>query len=236
MTRKGQDQWEVTAGEETHAGDVDAINSLTSQLSWLYHAGVAGRYEDVRARYGLDDPVATLVMTLRKKIEKKKDDAAPEKNEDEKDEEKGEKKDEKKDEEEKDEYTIVKRTLEVGEKITRPTEWDEKENKVKTEDVYPIRIGGEFDDPAQERFSEFVFLVASYRIDPLRKALEELIQKKDEPEDEEKGGEEGAGDDEDGGDEEPGDEEKKDGAAEPKKDGAPEEPKKDPEEPKKDDG
>ena len=38
----------ITKDHEEVAPYVDAINSLTSQLSWLYHAWIAGRYEDVR--------------------------------------------------------------------------------------------------------------------------------------------------------------------------------------------
>lgn len=253
MVKKGEDVWEVHSGDETYPGDVDAINGLTSQLKWLYHSGVAGRYDDVAKDLGLDMPAITFVMTLRKKIEKKKD----EKKEGEAKEAEGKEGEGEEKKKAEPEYKIVKRTLEVGTKITRPRDRDDKTGKVETEDVYPIRIGGDFDDPAQEKLSKYVFFVSDYRISPLKKTLDELIQKKEEGA-EDKGADEGAGGkkkdsgaaDENGDEGEKKDDATKDGATEPKKaeprkeepvapkkdDTTPADPKKEePAEPKKDD-
>jgi hypothetical protein len=231
LVKKGQDVWEVHAGDETHPGDVDAINGLTSQLKWLYHAGVAGRYDDVAMDFGLDTPAITLVMTFRKKIEKKED----EKKEGEGEEKEGEGDEEKKEAEP--EYEIVKRTLEVGTKITRPSDRNDETGEVETEDVYPIHIGGEFDDPEQAKLADYVFFVGTYRIEPLLKKLDELIQKKEEGTDDGSAdeGDDGKKDDAGAADESGDEGEKKDDAAEPKKEGATEPKKDEPTEPKKDD-
>jgi hypothetical protein len=245
LVKKGQDVWEVHSGDEVHPGDVDAINSLTSQLKWLYHAGIAGRYDDVAQDLGLDTPAITLVMTFRRKIEKEATEGEGEEKEEGDEEKEGTEGEGEEKKEAEPEYEIVKRTLEVGTKITRPRDRNDETGEVETEEVYPIRIGGEFDDPKQAELADFVFFVSDYRIGPLRKKFDELIQKKDE---EEPGDDDGAAEDGDGSKDDSGDatdegEKKddapKDDAAEPKKDDeAPAEPKKDdgtPAEPKKED-
>ncbi len=169
LVKKADDKWDLfdSGSEEPVPGDADAAESITSQARYLRNSGVLGLYEEVRVDCGLDKPEMTLVLTLKKKVEK-----TPAEGEEK---EEGE-------EEPAEEYVTLKRTLEVGTKITRPRDLDRETGEIETEELYPIRIGGEFDDPEEEARSNFVFLVTPYSIDPLRKELDELKSKEEEKE------------------------------------------------------
>ncbi|MHC4931203.1 MAG: DUF4340 domain-containing protein [Planctomycetota bacterium] len=180
LVRKGEDQWELKEGEKDPVpADADAASAISSSLRYLNLDDVMGRYEEVRGEYGLDKPAITLVLTLKKKIEKKKEEEAkPSEGE-----EKEEKAEEEKKEEPKEEFKIIHRTIEVGSKIKLPRRFNEDEGKVEEEEFYPIHVGGDFDDPDEELRAEFVFLVDDYVVRNLKKDLEEL--KQEPPEEEE---------------------------------------------------
>lgn len=243
LTKLGDDSWEmVEKDKEKVPADADAAQSVLSQLRYLNFADVVGKYEDVRDEYGLDKPEITLVMTLKEEVEKKEEpeDEEPKDGEDE-GEEKGEDEEEEKKPEQ--EWKVLKRTVEVGRKVTRPRDY--RDGEVKTEDYYAIKVGGVFDDPEEEQRSQYVYLVSTYNINPLKKTLAEFRQEEEKKEEDEDAGkddtEEGREDEEGKKDEEPAAPDDDDGAKEDDEPTAdepkePAEPKKDePTEPKKDD-
>lgn len=181
LKRKSDDSWDlIDSGKEPVPGDADAAEGILSTVRSLSLYEVCGTWENVAKEYGLDEPEITLVMTLRKKVEPK------EKAGD------GEKKEDKDGEQEapKPEYVTINRILEVGPKVQRPR-FDSYKDEYTSDDYYPIRIGPKdgFDDPDEERRTEYVFLVNSYKISPLKKNLEDLKAEAPEDHDEKEPGE-----------------------------------------------
>jgi hypothetical protein len=174
--------------------DTDAAEGFADDLRYLSFTDVLGRYEQVHAEYGLDNPDLTLVLTLKQKLEKKKDEE-PEKKDGE-----GETP-EKKDEETKDEFKLVKRVVEIGNKIERAESIDDETGEVKKENYYAVHVGGDFDDPEVEKRANYVFLVDAITLRALFKDLDDLKQPEAEKQPEE---------------DKPGDEEKKEEPAEEK--------------------
>jgi len=174
LVKKSDDAWDlIDSGKDPVPGDADAADGIVSTVRTLSLHEVAGTYEQVAKEYGLDQPEMTLVMTLRRKVEPKE---GGEKKDGEKDGEKNEKKDEPKPE-----YITINRILEVGSKVKRPR-FDSYKDEYTDDEYYAIRIGPRdgFDDPGEERRTNLVFLVNSYKISPLKKELEDL--KAEEPE------------------------------------------------------
>ncbi|MHC4972175.1 MAG: DUF4340 domain-containing protein [Planctomycetota bacterium] len=216
LVKKSDDAWDlIDSGKDPVPGDADAADGILGTVRKLSLYEVAGTYENVAKEYGLDKPEMTLVMTLRKKVEPKEKPAGEEK----KDEEK---------EAPQPEYITINRILEVGPKVQRPR-FDSYKDEYASDDYYPIRIGPRdgFDDAGEERRTNYVFLVNSYKISPLKKNLEDL--KAEVPEEPADTGEKKES-------EEPGDEpeEEEEKEAEPKEDEPKEEPKDEPTDPKKD--
>jgi hypothetical protein len=233
LKKKADDSWDlIDSGKDPVPGDADAADGILSTVRKLSLYEVCGPYERVAKEYGLDEPEMTLVMTLRKRVEPKKEEEPA-----------GEEK-----EAPQPEYITINRILEVGPKVQRPR-FDSYKDEYTSDDYYPIRIGPRdgFDDAGEERRTNYVFLVSSYKISPLQKNLEDLkaveppeeLKGLGEPGEEEGGGEpeepkepEEPGKDEPEKEAEPKDEPAEPGQDEPKKD----EPKKDePAEPKQDD-
>jgi hypothetical protein len=247
LVKKADDSWDlIDSGKDPVPGDADAADGILSTVRKLSLYEVVGTYDEVAKEYGLDKPEMTLVMTLRKKVEPKDKEKEKEKAGG------GEKKDEGKQEGKEGEkkapqpeYITINRILEVGPKVQRPR-FDSYKDEYTSDDYYPIRIGPRdgFDDPGEERRTNFVFLVNSYKISPLKKNLEDLkaeeAEKTEEPakesgEDKEAGApekkDEGAAQKKS---EASSDEPKKDESAEPKKDESAEPKKDESAEPKKD--
>jgi len=179
LVREEEDNWTLSeSGNEPVRADTSAVESITSGLAYLAFEEVVGASNDAAARekYGLDSPVITLVITLRKKIEK----PAGEEKEKEGEEE------EKKDAEPESEYEIIKRTISVGSKVKMPRSIDDESGEVKEEELYAVKVSGDLDDPTK---GGYIFLVNDYKIGPLKKPLEDLRlkeeEKKDEPSDDE---------------------------------------------------
>jgi len=229
MVKKSDDSWDlIDSDKDPVPGDADAADGILSTVRTLSLHEVVGTYDSVAKEYGLDEPEMTLVMTLRKRVEPKEKPAG---------------------EEEKDEgkeapeptYVTINRILEVGAKVKRPR-FDSYKDEYTEDEYYPIHIGPRdgFDDPAEERRTNFVFLVNSYKISPLKKNLEDL--KADAPEEgakegDEKEAEAPGGEDEDAGakeTEESTDEPEDEKEAEPEED-EPTDPKQDEPPPKKED-
>jgi hypothetical protein len=163
LVKKSDDAWDlIDSGKDPVPGDADAADGILGTVRKLSLYEVAGTYESVAKEYGLDEPEMTLVMTLRKRVEPKEKPAGEEK----KDEEK---------EAPQPEYVTINRILEVGPKVTRPR-FDSYKDEYTEDEYYPIRIGPRdgFDDAGEERRTNFVFLVNSYKISPLKKNLEDL--------------------------------------------------------------
>lgn len=165
LARKGQEEWEIRAPEAGPA-DTDAVNGIFNAARDLELADVLGKYDAVAKQYGLDHPEISLVMTLRKKVEKKE-------------EPKKEGEAEKKEEEAKpEEYVTWKRWVNVGKAIKRPDRYEEEEKQVKEADYYPVSVGGDpFESTEEKSRSEFVFLVRDWKLSGLRKKIEDLKQK-----------------------------------------------------------
>jgi hypothetical protein len=169
LVKKADDKWDlIETGKEPVPGDADAAEGILGQIRSLSLYEVAGTYEQVSREHGLDEPEITLVMTLRQRLEQKEET----KQDDEK-------------EAPKPEYVTINRILEVGPKVTRPR-YDSYGDKFEEDEYYPIRIGPRkgFDDADEERRTNYVFLVNSYKVGPLKKTLEDL--KAEEPKEEEK--------------------------------------------------
>ncbi len=171
LKKKADDSWDlIDSGKDPVPGDADAAEGILSTVRKLTLYEVCGTYENVAREYGLDKPEMTLVMTLRKKAEPEEKKAGE-----------GEKK-EGEEEAPKPEYITINRILEVGPKVQRPR-FDSYKDEYTSDDYYPIRIGPKdgFDDPGEERRTNFVFLVNSYKISPLKKNLEDLKARASEP-------------------------------------------------------
>jgi hypothetical protein len=166
LRKKSDDSWDlIDSGKDPVPGDADAADGILSTVRSLSLYEVAGTYEQAAKEYGLDEPEMTLVMTLRKKVEPKEGDEKKEGEEDAPE----------------PEYLTINRILEVGTKVKRPR-FDSYKDEYTEDEYYPIRIGPRdgFDDPGEERRTNLVFLVNSYKISPLKKNLEDL--KAEEPE------------------------------------------------------
>ena len=109
-------------------------------------------------------------MTLRKKIEKPAEEEKPAE-----DEEKPAEGEEKEPEEPKEEYKTFTRFIEVGNKIELAKYFDDETGEAETKEFYAIRVGGDFDDAAEEELSQYVYLVSDYTIGGLRKTLGDLV-------------------------------------------------------------
>ena len=220
FVKNADDDWDfIEKGKDPVKADTDATDSILSQLRNLYHVGVAGRYEDVRAELGFDDPGATLVMELRKKVEAKQEPSTDdEKKDGEKD---GDKEGDEEDKKPKEpEYVTVKRVVEVGRKIERVREYDRETFELKTEEVYPIHVSSDSED--DKDLEKWVFYVNDYTVGALKKAAEEFRREEPAEEDGEKDGEdkgdEKSGDE--GGSEDDGATKKEDDESAKKEDGA----------------
>ena len=222
LKREEEDKWQlIEAEKEATRADSSAVESITNKLDFLAFAEVVGASNDpdAREKYGLDSPGITLIITLKKKVEK------PAGEEDEKKE--GEE-EEKKDEEPT--YEIIKRVIEVGSKVKMPTSIDDETGEIKEQELYAITVSGDLEDPAK---GEFIFLVNDYKIGALKKPIEDFRLKVEDKEEEEPGdGEPTDGEPEDAEPtDEPEDEEPTD---EPEKDEPTDDPKEPTDDPKKD--
>lgn len=181
VLRQAQDKWDlVEEGKEPVPADADVADGILSVVRRLSLYEVLGPYEGVAKEYGLDKPETTLVMKLRKKVEK----PAPAE---------GEPKEPKEGEEKKEEYTTFHRSIEVGKKVSRPR-YDSYSDETKSEDYYAIHVGPEKDieNVEEKKRAGYVFLVRDYTVSQIRKDLADLAAKPQEGE--EKGpGEEEAG-------------------------------------------
>jgi hypothetical protein len=172
LTKKADDKWELVdmtaddAGRAPVPADADAADGILSPLRSLNVQDVVGAYGDVAAEYGLDAPSRTLVLTMRRKVEK----APPPPQEGEEP------------QPPKEEYVTLSRTLEVGKKITRKS-YNAYADKFDEEDYYAIRIGPEkgIEDKTEAMRAGYVFLVRTYSVDPLGKKLADLKQKSSKP-------------------------------------------------------
>ncbi|MDH3591816.1 MAG: DUF4340 domain-containing protein, partial [Planctomycetota bacterium] len=179
LIKKADDKWDLVAdGKETVPGDADVADAIINPLRGLQLTDVVGLHEQVGSDYGFDAPTRTLVLKLRRKIEKKAD----------------EKKEGDEKVEKKDEYKSFKRILEVGAKVTRK-KYDAYGDKFTDDEYYAVRISpaSEFEDEKERDRTRFVFLVNSYGVDPLGKKLEDFKQKAEEDKDEGDEGDEGDG-------------------------------------------
>ncbi|MEM8882822.1 MAG: DUF4340 domain-containing protein [Planctomycetota bacterium] len=177
LKRAEEDSWMLIEkeGAEPVKADTSAVEGITSQLNYLPFEEVVGAFDDpeARAKWGLDKPVITLVMTLRKKVEKKEDEAKPDGEEKKEGEEE---KDEKADEPE---YVTFTRTITVGNKVKLPRSYKDEEGKTDDQEFYAVKVSGEL--PNQER-APFIYLVDDFKIGPLKTALEDLRLKEEEKE------------------------------------------------------
>jgi len=173
LLKKGQDDWEMSNPliEEAPAvpADADAARDIVSRLRYLSFEEVVGTVEESAAEYGLDEPKISVVLQLKKKVEKEK--PAEGETPAEGDAEGGE---EEPAAPEEPEWVEVTRTVEVGDKVSRPSYWDDEKGEASTRDYYAIRVGGKFDDPEEEKRSSYIFLVSDYTIGALKKTAEEL--------------------------------------------------------------
>jgi hypothetical protein len=190
LTKQSQDKWDlVEEGKDPVAGDADVASGILSLVRRLTLADVVGAYPLAAKEYGLEAPDTTVLMTLRKKVEKKPEPKAGGDKEDEPKE--GEPKEGEAKEEKKDEYVTFHRWIEVGKKVTR-TRYDQWSDEKRTEDYYAVHIGppSDLEDPGEKARSGFVFLVRDYTASQLRKELSDLKAKAEEG----KGPGEGEGD------------------------------------------
>ncbi|MHC4954043.1 MAG: hypothetical protein ACYTGZ_09145 [Planctomycetota bacterium] len=183
LNRVEEGKWSVTGKDAAQtadkaSADTAAVEAITSGLSYLAFEDVVGAHQDAEARekYGFNDPVITLVITLKKKIEKK--------DEEKKDEEK--KDEEKKDEEKKDEpqYELIKRTISVGNKVKVARSIDDETGEIKEEEFYAIKVSGDLDDPSK---APYIYLVNDYKVGPLKKPLEDFVLKEEKKDSEDDG-------------------------------------------------
>ncbi len=179
IVKQAQDKWELLeAGKEPAPADADVADGILSIVRRLSLYEVLGAYEQVKEEYGLDSPETTLVMKLRKKVEK----PAPKEGEPPKE-----------GEEKKDEYTTFTRFVEVGKKVSRP-HYESYSGETKSEDYYAIHVGGDIDNAEESKRAGYVFLVRDYTAGQIRKELEDLRLKPKEGEEKGPGEGEGPGD------------------------------------------
>jgi hypothetical protein len=173
MKRTGDEAWELqsTGEEERFPADVDNVTAISSGLRYLYFADIAGRYDDVAAEYGLDEPEITLVMTLKRKVEKEPSEPAD-----------GQEGDGDAGEKEPEEFVTVQRAFEVGKRVKRPKSLDDETGEVEEEEYYAVHVSGDASDPEEKELAGYVFLLEPHKITPLRKTLEELKQEPPEEE------------------------------------------------------
>ena len=186
LVREEEGKWAIVEeGKEKVAADTAAVEAITNGLSYLAFEEVVGAFGDqeARTRYGFGEaPAITLVLTLRKKVEKKPEEKKdPEK----KDPEKKEGDEEKKDEEKKPdepEYTEFKRVISVGHKVKLARSFDEEKGEPKEEEFYAVKTSGELSDRSK---AAFIYLVNDYKIGPLKKSREDFVLASEEEESEE---------------------------------------------------
>jgi hypothetical protein len=168
LLKKGQDEWERSNPliEEAPAvpADADAARDIVSRLRYLSFEEVVGTVEESAAEYGLDEPKISVVLQLKKKVEKEQPAEGEEPAEG-----TGEGA-----EPAEPEWIDLTRTVEVGNKVSRPSYWDDEKGEASTRDYYAIRVGGKFDDAEEEKRSRYIFLVSDYTIGALKKTAEEL--------------------------------------------------------------
>jgi hypothetical protein len=220
LKKKEEGAWTIKeeGKEDAVKADTSAVEDITGSLSYLAFEEVVGNFSDdeARAKYGLDKPVITLVLTLRKKVEPKAAAKKPD----------GEEGAEKEAEAEAEpQYETIRRTVTVGNKVKLPRSYNDEKGEAEEREFYAIKVSGDLADPTK---SDYIFLVDDFKIGPLKKSLEDLVLKEepkeeepkddapkdDEPKDDEPKGDEPKGDepkgDEPKGDEPKGDEPKGD--------------------------
>ncbi|MFI5404028.1 MAG: DUF4340 domain-containing protein, partial [Planctomycetota bacterium] len=168
VVKQAADKWDlVEEGKEPAPADADVADGILSVVRRLTLYDVLGAYDQVAKEYGLDKPETTLLMKLRRKVEKP---AAPE----------GEPKE---GEEKKDEYVTFHRSIEVGKKVSRPR-YDSYSDEMKSDDYYAVHVGPEKDieDAGEKQRAGFVFLVRDYTASQIRKDLADLAAKPKEGE------------------------------------------------------
>jgi len=168
LVKKAEDKWELTVpGEEPVAADADACAGIVDQVRRLNLYEVLGPDEEARREYGLEAPAATLVMKLRRKVEKKEEPARE-----------GEEKKEGEEKAPAEEYETLDRILEVGRKVERQR-YDSYDDEFASDDYYAIRVGpaNGLDDATEKRNSRFDFLVNSYKVAPLLKSADDFRAK-----------------------------------------------------------
>lgn len=204
LEKKEEGVWTILEDgkEEASKADTSAVEDITGSLSYLSFEEVVGSFNDdeARAKYGLDSPIITMVLTLKKNVEPKD----------------GEPKDgaEESDSEKKPETITIKRTISVGKKVKLPRSYDDEKGEADEREFYAIKVSGDLADPTK---ADYIFLVDDFKIGPLKKSLEDLVLKEEEPKEEES---------------KPADEPKKDDEPKETEDPKPEDPKA--EEPKAD--
>jgi len=174
LVRLADEKWEVRPsgeGQEPFPADTAAVDDIKSRVNYLSFEEVVGGTGDeaVLKEYGLDQPEITLVLKLKKKIEKKQEEPAP-------GEEPTKEGEEKKPEEP--EYKELDATITVGKKIKVKERFEEEEKKVTEEEYYAIRVAGNhWENAEHEKRENFIFLVSDYKVASLRKSLDELRRK-----------------------------------------------------------
>ncbi len=178
VVRQAQDKWDlVEEGKDPVPADADVADGILSLVRRLTLYEVLGAYDDVKKEYGLEKPETTLLMKLRKKVEK----PAPKEGEPAKE---GEEKQE--------EYATFHRTIEIGQKVTR-SRYDSNSDEMKPEVYYAIRVGlqKDIEDAVERQRAGYVFLVRDYTASQIRKDLADLAAKPKEGEEKGPGEEEG---------------------------------------------
>jgi hypothetical protein len=183
LVKQAEDKWDVIeTGKDPAPADADVAQGILSTVRHLRFEDILGAYPAAAKEYGLEKPETTILLTLKKKVEK----PAPKEGEGEGEKNEGEEKKE-------DEYVTFTRTVEVGKKVAVP-EYDDYSGETRSVDYYAIHVGPEGDVDN----SSYVFLVRDYTAGQLRKELTDLHAKPAEGEEKGPGEEEG---------EKPGDEE-----------------------------
>ncbi|MFQ5845453.1 MAG: DUF4340 domain-containing protein, partial [Planctomycetota bacterium] len=198
IRKGGEDRWEIVEPEEAPA-DVDAVTSITSPLTNLRLRGVVGKHAEVGEQHGLGDPIVTLVMTVKKKVEPEKPSGEPTAGEEEgepegtgtgKDEEKPKEKE--KEKEKAPEYVLVKHIVVVAAETSLPDRYDD-EDGVEESVFHPIVVRREPRDPEEGWKEDFIYLVDDYSVAPLLKKLSALRQEPEKKPEEGAGGEKAGG-------------------------------------------
>ncbi len=167
LVRLADEKWEarpMAEGAEPFPADTSAVDDIKSRVNYLSFEEVVGGTGDeaVLKEYGLDQPEITLVLKLKKKIEKKPEE--PKEPEEQKPEEK---------KPEEPEYKEFDATITVGKKIKVKERFEEEEKKVTEEEYYAIRVAGNhWENPEQAKRENFIFLVSDYKVASLRKSLD----------------------------------------------------------------